>query len=273
MRRHLLVLCVAATTLGTAAWTTTACSGGTDMAAPSAGPTTPPTSAAPAPTPGAPIPAGSAAPVTGTYAPTIDAAAFSTTVDNPFFPLRPGMRWDYRSSTADGLETTVVTVTNTTRTIMGVPCVEVRDTVMLNGNLKEDTLDWYAQHRDGTVWYFGEDTKEYENGKVSSTKGTWTAGVQGALPGIVMPAHPEVGDRYRQEYYKGQAEDMAEVLSLTETATVPTGSYVGVVKTKDNTPLEPDLLENKYYARGVGTLLTVDVKAGGARDELVHFTG
>lgn len=207
------------------------------------------------------------------YAPTVDATAFSTTVDNPFLPLRPGMRWEYRARTAEGLETTVVTVTDQTRTIMGVTCVEVRDTVTVDGALKEDTLDWYAQHRDGTVWYFGEDTKEYEDGKVSSAEGSWMAGVDGALPGIVMPAQPRAGDRYRQEYYKGEAEDMAEVLSVTESANVPTGSYSGVVMTKDYTPLEPDLLEYKYYARGVGMVLTVDLAAGGSRDELVRFTG
>ena len=227
--------------------------GASPTAEPSAGSTTPPT-------------------IDDMYAPTVEPAAFSSTVENPFFPLRPGMRWEYRSNTPDGVETTIVTVADTTKTIMGAPCVEVRDTVTLNGELKEDTLDWYAQHRDGTVWYFGEDTKEYENGKVSSTEGTWTAGIDGALPGIVMPARPQVGDRYRQEYYRGHAEDMAEVQSLTETAVVPAGSYNGAVKTNDYTPLKPDLLENKYYARGVGVVLTVDVRAGG-RDELVSFTG
>jgi len=216
--------------------------------------------------------AEAATPAAETYAPTIDPASFMSTVDNPLFPLRPGMRWEYRSSTADGLETTVVEVTNTVKTIMGVPCVEVHDTVMLNGQVKEDTLDWYAQHRDGTVWYFGEDTKEYDNGKVVSTKGTWTAGVADAKPGVVMPANPQMGNRYRQEYLRGEAEDMAEVLSLTGTATVPAGTYRDLVQTKDTTPLEPNLLEHKYYARGVGIVLTVDLKTNN-RDELVRFTG
>ena len=161
-------------------------------------------------------------------------------------------------------------VTDRTRIIMGVTCVEVRDTVRVDGQLKEDTLDWYAQHLDATVWYFGEDTKEYEDGKVTTTKGSWVAGVDGALPGIVMPARPQVGDRYRQEYFPGEAEDMADVLSVAERATVPAGSYDGVLKTKDYTPLEPDVLEHKYYARGVGPVLTVDVAGGEARDELVR---
>jgi hypothetical protein len=264
----MVVAAVAATALVGAACTgSTAPAPTVSLSGPGAGTTTPASSGPSV------IPPGSAAPVTGGYAPTIDPAAFSSTVDNPFFPLRPGMRWNYRSNTPDGVETTVVTATNKTRTIMGVPCVEVRDTVKLDGKLKEDTLDWYAQDRYGAVWYFGEDTKEYENGKVTSTEGSWLAGVLGAQPGILMPARPEVGDHYRQEYYKGHAEDQAEVLSLTERAQVPTGSYSGVVMTKETTPLEPDVLERKYYARGVGTVLTVDVSAGGTRDELVRLSG
>jgi hypothetical protein len=261
------IIAVAAMSVGAA------CTG-SPAAAPSPSPSS---SGAAVSAPGSPgpsaIPPDSAAPVTGAYAPTIDPAAFSATVDNPFFPLRPGMRWEYRSNTPDGVETTIVTATNKTHTIMGVPCVEVRDTVKLDGTLKEDTFDWYAQDRDGAVWYFGEDTKEYENGKVSSIEGSWMAGVRGARPGILMPAQPAVGDRYRQEYYKGHAEDLAEVLSLTEHARVPTGSYDGVVMTKETTPLEPDALEHKYYARGIGTVLTLDVSAGGVRDELVRFSG
>jgi hypothetical protein len=268
MLRRFFVLSMATTALAVAVWPAAACGKGT----PAGDPTTPPTSAGAAPPADGAIPAGSAAPVAGVYAPTIDPGAFSTTVDNPFFPLRPGMRWEYRSTTADGLETTVVTVTNNTKTIMGIPCVEVHDTVKLNGQLKEDTLDWYAQHRDGTVWYFGEDTKEYEDGKAISAEGSWTAGASGAQPGIIMPAQPQTGERYRQEYKKGEAEDMAEVLSLAEKATVPTGSYDAMLKTKETTPLEPKLLEHKYYARGVGMVLTTDVAAGG-RDELVQFTG
>jgi hypothetical protein len=272
-RRSTRILIVASVALAASA-----CSrgGGTTAAAPSVTrstgsptavvPTTVEPSGTPAP------PAGSLAPVTGAYAPRIDPAVFGTTVDNPFFPLRPGMRRDYRSKTKDGLETTAVTVTTRTRTLMGVTCVEVRDTVRLDGKLVEDTFDWYAQDSAGNVWYFGEDTKEYENGKVSSTMGSWQAGVHGAQPGIIMPAQPRVGDRYRQEFYKGQAEDMAQVLSVTEHATVPTGSYTGMVMTKETTPLEPDVLERKYYARGVGEVLTVDVTAGNVRDELVRFT-
>jgi hypothetical protein len=254
--------------LGTAALVVATMTAGTacSSATPAAKPATSPRSAA---TSAPDVPPGSAAPVTGTYAPSADPAAFDAVVDNPFFPLRPGMRWDYRAATPDGVETTVVTVTTKTRTIMGIECVEVRDTVKLNGGLKEDTLDWYAQDRAGAVWYFGEDTKEYDQGKVSSTEGSWIAGEHGALPGIVMPARPQIGDRYRQEFYRGHAEDQAEVISRSERARVPAGSYDGVLVTKETTPLEPAVLEHKYYARGIGMVLTVDVSARGARDELV----
>ena len=246
----------------------TGCSTGDETTTPSGSLT-----ASTGPDAAAPVPAGSAAPVAGPYAPVIDPAAFTSIVDNPFLPLRPGMRWEYRTESENGIEVTVVEVTTSTRVIMGVRCVEVRDTVRLDGDVIEDTLDWYAQHHDGTVWYFGEDTREYEGGQVVSTEGSWMGGVDGALPGIVMPGRPRIGDRYRQEYYVGHAEDMAEVLSMAEQATVPTGSYDAVIETSETTPLEPQLLEHKYYARGVGAALMVDVAGGGTRDELVSFTG
>jgi hypothetical protein len=164
-------------------------------------------------------------------------------------------------------------VTTETRQVMGVDCVVVRDTATLDGSVIEDTFDWFAQADDGAVWYFGEDTKDYEDGEVVSTDGSWEAGVDGAQPGIVMPAELRVGDRYRQEYYLGEAEDMAEVLSLTEQIEVPAGAYDQVVMTKDFTPLEPDVLEQKYYARGVGMILAVQIRGGTGAEELVEFAG
>src|SRR3954462_2004891 len=133
------------------------------------------------------------------------------------------------------------------------------------GKLIEKTFNYYAQDKKGNVWYFGEDTREYKNGKVTSTKGSWEAGVDGAKPGIIMQAHPKVAQSYRQEYYKGEAEDMAKVLSLNESVTVPYGSFDRVLKTKEWTPLEPSYVEHKYYAPGVGQvygggLELVDVK-------------
>jgi hypothetical protein len=189
------------------------------------------------------------------YSPTIDPRDFVATIDNPFLPLAPGTRFIYEGATDEGLERTEVVVTPDTRTVMGVPCVVVRDTVWLNGEMIEDTRDWYAQDRAGNVWYFGEDTAEYKAGKVVNHKGAWEGGVNGALPGIVMKASPKVGESYRQEYYAGEAEDMAEIVALNETISVPAGTYNGVLKTLEWTPLEPGVAEFKYYAPGVGLVL------------------
>jgi hypothetical protein len=179
----------------------------------------------------------------------------------------------YEGRVVDGLERTVVEVTGHTRVVMGVTCVVVRDTVTLDGEVIEDTFDWFAQDADGAVWYFGEETYEYEDGEIVSTEGAWEAGVDGAQPGIVMPARPQVGDSYRQEYYQGEAEDTAEVLSLTESATVPVGTYEDVLMTEDINPLELEVVEHKYYARGVGPILTVQVQGGSDREELVEAPG
>ncbi len=182
---------------------------------------------------------------------------FTTRIDNPYWPMRPGMRWTYRETGPDGTrQKVVVTVTNETRRIAnGVTARIVRDTVTEDGERVEDTLDWYAQDRDGNVWYLGEDTTEYENGRPESKEGSFEAGVDGAEAGIVMPAKPEAGFPYRQEYYKGHAEDRASILSLDEQAEVPAGHYKDVVMTRDLNPLEPKVLEYKFFARGVGPVL------------------
>ncbi len=200
-------------------------------------------------------------------------ADFSPDVTNPWFPLEPGTRWTYREVDEDGevLEV-VVTATPLTRTIEnGVEARVVRDTVTLDGEIVEDTLDWYAQDDLGTVWYLGEDTAEFEDGYITSHEGSFEAGVDGALAGVIMPADPIVGQAYRQEYYAGVAEDNGEVLALDGTATVPAGSYDDLVQTADTNGIEPDVLEHKFYARGVGVLLTIDVESG-AREELVSVT-
>jgi len=213
-----------------------------------------------------------ASPTTVPYAPTIDPAAFSDQITNPYFPLTPGTTYVYEGS-ADGVaERNEVIVTSDTKTILGVRCVVVHDTVTQDGALVEDTLDWYAQDSEGNVWYFGEDTKEYENGEVVSTAGSWEAGVDGAQPGIVMKASPQAGDEYRQEYYAGEAEDMAKVLDVSGTRTVPAGSYTDVVETEDFSPLEPEIVERKYYAPGVGFVYSTRVQGGQEETELVSVT-
>jgi len=206
-----------------------------------------------------------------TYNPIINPADFVAKVDNLYFPLKPGTTFIYQGETKDGAERNEMAVTDKTKNILGVTCTVVWDRVWLEGELIEETYDWYAQDKDGNVWYFGEDLKEYEGGKVVSTKGSWEAGVDGVKPGIIMKANPQVGDSYRQEYYKGEAEDMADVLSLNESVSVFYGSFENCLKTKDWTPLEPDVVEHKYYAPGVGVVLEVMVEDGGERVELVDI--
>jgi hypothetical protein len=206
------------------------------------------------------------------YEPRIRPTDFGGPVENPYFPLIPGSRWVYEGMQGDATERTVVEVTRDTKAILGVTSVVVHDTVSNDGTVKEDTFDWYAQDRVGNVWYFGEDTKEFENGVVVSTEGSWEAGVDGAKAGIIMNARPSAGVAYRQEYYRGHAEDFARVLGKIESVTVPAGTYHDVVKTKEFTPLEPKLLEHKYYARGVGVVREVTVKGGSDRVQLVEYT-
>lgn len=208
-------------------------------------------------------------------APLFVAAAFaggnSTQIDNPYWPMRPGTRWVYREVERGHVQRVVVTVTRRTRRIAGVRARVVHDVVTERGRRVEDTLDWYAQDRRGNVWYLGEDTKEFEDGKVVSTAGSWEAGVDGARAGIVMPAHPRVGMTYQQENAPGEAEDAARVLSRDEQARVPFGHFTHVLLTRDSTPLEPRILEYKLYARGVGPVLTLGVSGGAGREELVRL--
>ena len=203
----------------------------------------------------------------------LDPAEFSAEITNPWFPLDPGTRWTYRETTEDGeIVEVVVTASSVTREIAnGVTARVVRDTVTLDGEIIEDTIDWYAQDEAGTVWYVGEDTAEFEDGTITTREGSFEAGVDAAQPGVIMPATPEVGMTYRQEYYAGEAEDNGEVLDLGQRATVPAGEYDDLVKTADTTPLEPDVLEHKFYAPDVGLVLTVDKDAGG-REELLSVT-
>lgn len=201
----------------------------------------------------------------------LDPAEFTTEIDNPFWPMAPGTRWVYRETDSEGAEQRiVVTVTHETREVLGIETVVVHDLVTEGGVPVEDTYDWYAQDADGSVWYFGEDTKEYEDGMVVSTAGSWEAGVDGAQPGVVVPATPEVGLTYRQEYYAGEAEDAATVLSLDEQAEAPAGTFEGVLMTKDYTPLDRQILEYKFYGRGVGPIVVLGVSGGIGREELLE---
>lgn len=203
-----------------------------------------------------------------TYNPSINPADFVAGVDNPLFPLVPGTRYVYQN----GEEMVEVIVTNDTKRILGVTAIIVRDVVSLGGEIIEDTYDWYAQDKEGNVWYLGEDTKEYEDGHLVSTQGSWEAGVDGAKPGIIMHGtQPVVGVPYRQEYYACKAEDWGEVVSLNESVTVTYGSFDNCLQTREFTPLEPGISEYKYYALGVGLVLEVEVQSGN-RMELIEVT-
>ena len=203
---------------------------------------------------------------------TLDPATFVATIDHPYWPMAPGSRWVYRETTGSGGELQVeITVLAETKVILGITATIVHDVVSRDGAIIEDTFDWYAQDSAGNLWYLGEDTKESKNGVVVSTGGSWQAGVDGAQAGIVLPAEPRVGMTYRQEYYAGKAEDAAEILSLTERVEVAHGSYSDVLMTKDYTPLSPNLVEHKFYAKGIGVILVRDVSGGASREELLTF--
>jgi hypothetical protein len=201
----------------------------------------------------------------------LDPTDFSTKIDNPYFPLFPGTRMTYRELDEEGNELKVVViVTRETKEIAnGITARVVRDTVTEDGELVEDTLDWYSQDAEGNVWYMGENTAEFENGKIKTKGGSFEAGVDGALPGIIMPADPQPGLAFRQEYYEGEAEDNGEILSTEEMADVPVGHFGDVLMTKDTITLEPDVLEYKLYARDVGMVLALGISGGGGREELV----
>ncbi|HET9251062.1 MAG TPA: hypothetical protein VFP58_02970 [Candidatus Eisenbacteria bacterium] len=202
-----------------------------------------------------------------------DPGTFVDGVDHPYFPLEPGATYTYVGTTSDGVETIVVEVLHQRKTILGVEATVVRDRVYLDGELVEDTFDWYAQDQDGNVWYLGEDSKEYEDGQVVSTAGSWEAGVNGAEAGIIMLAALEKGDTYAQEHAPGVAEDQARIVSLDESVTVPHASYTGVLQTLEWTPLEPGNRGYKYYAEGIGLVLETSKRNGGERVELVSVTG
>ena len=197
---------------------------------------------------------------------------FSAAVTNPWFPLRPGSVYRYRGIKDGEPSREVMTVTSRTKVIDGASCVVVSDLLYLRGRLEERTTDWYTQDPKGNVWYFGERTAELDaQGHVKNTSGSWRAGVNGAVPGIFMFAHPSPGRTARQEYYKGEAEDHFQVLKLGQHVSVPFRSFRDALLTKEWTPLEPDVIDHKYYVRGIGTVLELTAKGPLERNELVSF--
>jgi hypothetical protein len=207
---------------------------------------------------------------------TLDPADFTTRITNPWWPMSVGSRWVYRETAPDGTkQRDVVVVLPKTKTIANhVTARAVSDVATEDGVPVEVTRDYYAQDRCGNVWYFGEATTEYENGKPVSTAGSFEAGVDGAEAGVIVPARPTQGMRYRQEQYAGHAEDRAEVFSLREQVEVPFGHFGRghVLMTRETNPLEPKVLEYKFYARGLGPVLAVGVSGTADREELVRYT-
>jgi hypothetical protein len=199
-----------------------------------------------------------------------DADSFRRQVTNRYFPLRPGARWVYRGSGAEAGERVVVRVLHRTKTILGIRATVVSDIVTEDGRLVEKTFDWFAQDDRGRVWYLGESTKSFEDGVVS-TEGSWRAGVNGARAGVVMFRHHPVNRLYWQEYLAGEAEDQGAVLNRNARAAVPAGKYRQVVLTKDVTPLEPQVMELKFYAPGVGVVLEVGTSPQRSQMALVRF--
>ena len=252
----------AATVLSTAALLGTyavSTSSGTSSAAEVVRATAPVASAAPAASPGPPL------------IPLPPPRNFVSRVDNPYSPFLPGARWVYRGGTPEEPERIVVKVLRRTRMIEGIEATVVRDTVRVGGELKEDTFDWFAQDRRGRVWYLGEATREYEDGRVVSTEGSWETGVDGARAGVVMFRRPRVGTPYRQEYYPTHAEDQARFLALDTRVATRAGVFTRVRMTEDTTPLDPSIAEIKFYARGVGVVLEHDLAPEPGRSELVRY--
>ena len=203
------------------------------------------------------------------YNPNVDPAHFVAGVTNPLFPLVPGTVFDYKVQ--ETTETVRVTVLAETKVIEGITCVVVHDVASSGDQVVEDTFDWYAQDDQGNVWYMGEDTTAYDMG-ATSKEGSWEYGVDGALPGIIIEGSPQVGDRYRQEYLQGEAEDEGEVLSIDASVTVPFGSFTGCVQTRDFTALEPDVEENKFYCPNLGIVRSMATKGGAEHEDLIAVT-
>jgi hypothetical protein len=206
----------------------------------------------------------------GEYAPDVSPEDFVEVIDNPYLPLVAGTRWVYEGEVDGEVERIEVEVLEERRQVFGVQATVVRDQVFVDGELQEDTDDWYAQDVDGNVWYLGEETAEYEDGEVATTEGSWEAGVDGALPGIVMLADPRPGEAYRQEFYQGEAEDLAEVLRIGQPAAVVAGTFADVITIREWNPFEPDVVEEKHFAPGVGMISENEVAGGSARIDLVE---
>jgi hypothetical protein len=203
----------------------------------------------------------------------LNPADFTTNIDNPYWPMPVGATWHVHVSNPQGesLQETIRVTDQTKKIADGVTARVVRDVVYTNGKPSEITDDWYAQDKEGNIWYFGENTATIENGK-KDTSGSFEAGKNGADAGIAMAAHPYVGLTYREEYYKGHAEDRTKVLALGQQVEAPAGHFTDAILTDDYSPLEPTVSEYKLYAKGVGPVVAVSVSGEAEREDLVSYT-
>jgi hypothetical protein len=203
----------------------------------------------------------------------LNPADFTSQIDNPYWPMPVGARWEVRVTNPEGeLLHETITVENRTKKIAdGVTARVVHDVVYDHGKASEITDDWYAQDKDGNIWYFGENTASIQNGK-KDTSGSFEAGLHGADAGIAMPAHPAVGLTYREEYYAGHAEDRTKVLAMDQQVQAPAGHFSGAILTDDTSPIEPDVSEYKLYAKGVGPVVAVSVSGESEREDLISYS-
>ncbi len=206
--------------------------------------------------------------VASEYNPTINSADFSTNITNKYFSLPVGKKMTFEATTKDGPEKIELEITKETKVIGGVTTIVYLDTVYLNGQVHEITRDYLAQHKNGDVWYFGEEVDNYDNGSFKDHAGTFIHGKDGAKAGIWMKAEQKVGDSYRQEYYKGNAEDMRDVVAIGQTVTTKLGTYTACAKVYDWTPLDKKSREYKYYCPQIGSLVLNENLETGKRSEL-----
>lgn len=205
-------------------------------------------------------------------APVPSSSDFVAGVTNPWFPLKPGSKWVYKGvkDGAPNIDTFVVTTRK--RVVQGVSTTVVMDVTTSGKRVVEATEDWYAQDKQGNVWYFGENTKEFDKSGKVDTSGSWEAGVGGAKAGLFMPANPQIGMSFYQEYLKGEAEDTFKIVSLTATIAVPAGTYNTTLMTEESTVLEPGIITQKNYAKGIGEVYENDTKGPAEYSKLATYT-
>jgi hypothetical protein len=204
------------------------------------------------------------------YHPTIHPADFSPNITNKWSPFPVGTTFVY--SGVDGTDhiTDIVSPSHRTKVLDGVRARVINDRVLVHGRVSERTSDYYAQDKCGNVWYFGEDTAELNrHGKVISRQGSFHSGVHGAQPGVYMQAHPQLGRKFRQEWYKGHAEDVFKAIQKHQSRTTPYASFKNLLRTRETDGLEPSIVDNKYFAPGIGSVVELTVKGATERLHLV----